>query len=315
MVDDFFTSQASAASQAAIFAVFPGTIPRYDAMESLLSSQYAWRLVDKIEVLAKYRQEEGVVLMGLGNDASRAEHFMGMVRSLAPLLVPVLAVTAEQAATLPTSLMKSCDVIVVDHASDWEIQARIARAADLSAKKQLLEETAQRDDVTELFNQSFFMKRLGEELSLARRHQSPVSVAIVDITFYRVYLDSYGYGFVTDMIKAVAGEVAQAIRKEDMVARIGDSEVAIMLPRSPEQGAAVLATRLAKKLATMSVAQNDQSEKLEVSVGVATYPASDPNDTDPNSLVRYARHALHHAKTSESEDKKIVCFSELKPVL
>lgn len=312
MVDDFLTSTAT---QPMVYAVFPGTMPQYDRLESLLSSQVSWRLVDKIEVLAKYRQEEGVVLMGLGNDASRAEHFLGMVRSLAPLLVPVLVVTAAQVASLSSSLVKTSDVIVVDNVTDWEIQARVLRAADLSAKKQLLEETAQRDDVTELFNQTFFLKRLGEELSLARRHQSPVSVVVVDITFYRVYLDSYGYGFVTDMLKAVAGEVAQAIRKEDMVARIGDSEVAIMLPRSPEQGAAVLARRLAQKLATMSVSRDEQSELLEVAVGVATYPTTDTNDTDPNSLVRYARHALHHAKSAEGIDKKIVCFSELKPVL
>ncbi|MEZ4573402.1 MAG: diguanylate cyclase [Vampirovibrionales bacterium] len=54
-----------------------------------------------------------------------------------------------------------------------------------------------RDEIGQVYNYRYFIKRLNETIALSRRHHMPVSCIVLDIAFYRVLVDSYGYGFVS----------------------------------------------------------------------------------------------------------------------
>lgn len=291
-----------------IYALFPGTIPEFSQLEDQLSDTCTIVPLDKVELLSNYREEKAVVLVG--GTPERINSLVGMMRSIAPRLGYVIVINKESLDKLDTATLNQADVLVVPtHAN--EIYARINAASHTSELRQLIEESAQLDEVTELYNYHYFIKRLGEEMSLAKRHLSPVTCVIVSISYYDVYMDSYGYDFVSGFMHQVAKTVKEHIRREDIAARLGDSEIAFMLPRSTEKGALALTSRILSKVESLPIYMGDQIEHLHLNAGIAGFPSVDEADLDADTLIRYARHALHQARCSDN--KNVVLFSEMKP--
>lgn len=291
-----------------IFVVFPGAIPDVQKLESLLTPDYKWVPIDKVEALSQYRDEKGVVL--LGGDSSRVNTLVGMIRSIAPKLGCVVALEPQALDTLDPAVSNLVDFLRVPY-QPLEVAARINTALHLSELRHLIETSAQLDEVTELYHYQYFIKRLGEEMSLAKRHLSPLTCVILSLHYYDMYRDSYGHQFVFNLLKQCAQIIQETIRQEDIVARLGDNEIAILLPHSTEKGALSLTQRIVKGIEQLPVHAGEQAEKLSLCVGIAGYPTLDEAEIDPDTLIRYARHALHTARCSQN--KKIQLFTEMKP--
>lgn len=294
-----------------IFVLFPGAVPQLQTIQNVpWLADCEWVLLDKIETLSNHRAEKGVVL--IGGDPARVNTLVGMARTLAPMMGCVAVLEKDQSATLEQSTLLATDVLLMP-AEPVEIYARLNAASALSEMRWLLEESGQLDEVTELYNAQFFYKRLGEEMSLSRRHGMPVTCAIFSISFFEVYIDTYGFGFVTELIRKVAGEMRKLTRKEDLLARLGNNEIGILLPRTSEKGAISLAQRILKALDDQSVEINGNTETLTINGGLAAYPnaSEDTAEIDPDTLIRFTRHALHLARCSD--DENVILFSSIKP--
>lgn len=196
--------------------------------------------------------------------------------------------------------------------TDFELLSRVASAAGQVELLDALANSAQRDEVSNLLNRRYFIQRASEEISLSKRHLSPLCVVILGIDYYRMYLDSYGYAFMNAMLRFLADQISGMIRHEDIVARLGDDEIAILLPRSTEAGAGVFTTRLVTHLNQLSFQHDAYVEDIAVSAGLVGYPLSDFPQVDADSLIRYGRHALHQAK-SAPDGMKLCLFSEIRP--
>ena len=199
--------------------------------------------------------------------------------------------------------------------SDFDLLSRIASAVRQSELLATLADRAQLDEVTNLFNRQYFMQRLSEEISLARRHVSPLCCVIVSVDYYRMYLDSYGYSFINALLRFLADRINGLVRHEDILARVGDDEIAILLPRSTEAGAKIFTSRLVESLNQLVFNCGAYAEDIAVSAGLVGYPLSDFPNADADTLVRYGRHALHQAKVDPDESLKVRLFSEIRPAL
>ena len=291
-----------------VYVVSPSEIPHYAQIEKVLGKTYSFTAVEDTASLVQYRDEKGVILVS-GN-AAKAETLIGVIRSQAPRLGCVVVMEKEQVDKLGDAAISMADILSMP-ASTLEIQARISTALQISELRHLIEESAQMDEVVELYNSRYFIKRLGEEMSLAKRHLSPVTCVILGIAYYDVYIDSYGYQFVSKTLSQVANLIKSLVRTEDLIGHLGNSEIGILLPRSSEKGALALTTRIIEQVEKLSFKVNDQTEKLEVHAGIAGFPSkANPEEMEPDTLIRYTRHALHHARCTE--DQKIQLFSEMK---
>jgi len=211
-------------------------------------------------------------------------------------------------------LETDCYFLVQD-ADDFTVLNQVSMAVRQAELLALLADGSHMDEVTNLFNRPYFMQRLGEEMSLSRRHLSPVCCVILGLGFYKVYVDSYGYDFVNALLRFVADKVGNLARHEDLIARTGDDEIGILLPRSTEKGAKVFTNRLILTLNASTFRYGGNEENIEVSAGVAGYPLSDDTSADADTLIRYARHALHQARCAEEDHTPVQLFSEIRPVL
>jgi two-component system, cell cycle response regulator len=191
------------------------------------------------------------------------------------------------------ALRRGVQDFLVEPVGDGELVARVASAGRTKVLQQELLEQSRRletmifeDALTGLANRRFILTQLSSHVSAARRHGRPVSVAIVDIDHFKPVNDEYGHQAGDQVLVAVATALAEHLRAEDQLGRLGGEEFLVVLPDT-ESGAARL---VADKLRT-EVAAAPTCVPVTVSVGVATWA-----DEAPEELLRRADDALYRAK-------------------
>ena len=165
---------------------------------------------------------------------------------------------------------------------------------DESFHEQMLQ-SALRDSTTKLYNKRYFLDRLDGEIKFSRRHHSALSVLMVDIDHFKQVNDRFGHVAGDVVLANVAQMIGRSVRNEDVVARFGGEEIAIIL-RAIELGPALLlADRVRRVVATSATAlPDDKQVHVTVSVGVASLP--DLAVETVAELVDAADQALYRAK-------------------
>lgn len=204
--------------------------------------------------------------------------------------------------------------------TEFEVQSALSGAMQISTLQQRLGIMNREDEVEGLYNRRYFLHRVDEEMSLARRHLSPLACVVISVRFLPMYVDSYGYQFLQSLFRHLHHAVHEHIRQEDIVARLSDEEVAILLPRSTEKGARVLANRILMSIQSTTFDYDGNKEDIEPYAGIAGYPFADNSEGNAETVVRYARHALHRAKCQDKDEKgdddvAIELFSNIQPAL
>lgn len=235
------------------------------------------------------------------------------IRLALPSAACLAVVNREETGKLDLSAL---DCLLLSRPADaFLIRAQVSAAIRQSELLATVTDCAQLDEVTSLFNRRYFIQRLSEEISLSRRHLTPLCCVILSINYYKMFLDSYGYEFINQLLRFLAEKVSSGVRHEDIVARVSDDEIGILLPRSTEKGAKSFTNRLVLELNAATFTYQGYDEEISVCAGVAGYPLPENAPADADTVIRYARHALHQAKCSEDEHIRVQLFSEIEPVL
>ncbi len=152
------------------------------------------------------------------------------------------------------------------------------------------------DALTGVLGRTGFDEALLREWERARQAQAPLSLLLIDIDYFRAYVDAYRSPQGHDRLKAIAAALLQAVfRPTDVVARYGDDEFAILLPAVHEAGARVVAARVRSQINALAMPhRGGVGGIVTVSIGVA---ALTPDDAQaPAALVDLCAGALEQAK-------------------
>jgi two-component system chemotaxis family response regulator WspR len=152
------------------------------------------------------------------------------------------------------------------------------------------------EPLAKLVNARTVEATLTREWKRAARDQQPLSLALVEIDFFRDYEQRYGRALTDDCLRKLAEATLQhARRPADLAGHLGPDRLVLLLPQTPAEGSRALASKLREKVATLCVphgARQDLHRIVTVSVGVATLvPAPD----QPLSILRAAELALERA--------------------
>ena len=155
---------------------------------------------------------------------------------------------------------------------------------------------ASTDPLTQLLNRRSFGLEANALLDQDKQIRFPLSLAILDIDFFKNINDTYGHGLGDQVIVRVADVLRQQCRHQDIVARYGGEEFVILMPNTTREKAHVLAERIRKTLEKASV-QVDQHQLVNftLSVGIAEV---DPKAVDLQAAIDQADKALYKAKNS-----------------
>jgi len=130
------------------------------------------------------------------------------------------------------------------------------------------------DRLTGLYNYSYFRDRLEEEKERSDRFGSKVSVALVNIDYFKSFNDKFGYSKGNQLLKKLAQICKEQVRAVDIPVRYGGGEFAIIMPNTGPQGANEVAERLRSAIEETEFEGIDKKPKTKrtVSIGVVTYP-------------------------------------------
>lgn len=150
---------------------------------------------------------------------------------------------------------------------------RISNYLEFVHQRRLLEELTEHDPLTGAFNRRYFDRIFDHEYKRAARAQSPISLAIADIDFFKRVNDNYGHRHGDDVLRQVATTIKKALgRPGDVVARYGGEEFAIIMPHTDAAGAdrVLESVRAAVEALGIEHAASDCADVVTISIGFAT---------------------------------------------
>jgi two-component system cell cycle response regulator len=164
---------------------------------------------------------------------------------------------------------------------------------DESFHAQLLA-SALRDPLTRLYNKRYLLDRLDSELKFARRHDAALSLLMLDIDHLKAINDGHGHLAGDAVLVQLAGVLQKIVRNEDVVARFGGEELAIILRASAVDAAVALGERLCRTIEATVFPYRDLELRATVSIGVVGLPAIKADTVE--QLLEAADQALYRAK-------------------
>ncbi|MFN8433031.1 MAG: GGDEF domain-containing protein [Anaerolineales bacterium] len=135
-----------------------------------------------------------------------------------------------------------------------------------------LREQALRDPLTGLYNRRYLRETLEQEVTKAKRDQTPLSVIISDIDHFKLINDSYGHQVGDQFLVEIAKLMKTHARSTDFVCRYGGEEFLIVMPGTPANAAIKRAEEILQKCTDTIIVHEGKNLQVAMSLGVATYP-------------------------------------------
>ena len=191
-----------------------------------------------------------------------------------------------------------------------EVQTILSISRDVTEQKKVeaqLKEMGLRDQLTGLYNRTFFDIEL-ERLDVPR--QLPLSIIIGDLNGLKLVNDAFGHIEGDRLLRRVAEILKEQFRNEDIVARWGGDEFAIILPQTSTEEVEEISRRLGTAL------EEDVDEVHSIRVSMAFgHGTKDDRDEDVSLVLRRAEERMYRNKLLESESARHALFSSLEESL
>lgn len=167
------------------------------------------------------------------------------------------------------------------------------RSAELVHLNAQLEQLATTDGLTGLYNHRHFYSRLAEEVQRAKRYQHSLSMIMADIDEFKKFNDTFGHLTGDSVLRIIAGLVSENARENDLVARYGGEELAIILPETDLATTRLVAERMRRVIESSPELIKLSGKPVTVSFGLAEL--DEATDT-PVAFVQMADIMLYRAK-------------------
>ncbi len=176
-----------------------------------------------------------------------------------------------------------------------------------------LEDLAQHDGLTGIYNRRFFDRMLRRQWGIAGRDRKPLSILILDIDNFKEFNDTLGHPAGDECLRAVAKMISSTLRRGgDFVARYGGDEFVALMFGAAETEAYELGLSLCDRARDIEFPDIEETEfaQTTLSIGIATMIPH--RDSKPEHLIGLADKALLEAKHT-GKDRVITYQSMQQP--
>ncbi len=247
-----------------------------------------WMIPESIDLIGKPATE---VLGHSANVLARPDHFSKHILRVTN--------THEVSDTFELGLADGRTVTQMSypvHDQENRFIGRLWVYEDITRERQTAEQLiylAERDSLTGLFNRHRFQEELSRALADAERRNSQVALLFFDLDEFKYINDTFGHRAGDAMLIRVAGEVATAVRNNELLSRLGGDEFAILATDVSEKEAEILADRVVRAIAQIPLRFDGHNLRLTTSLGIAFYPQ---HATTAEELIAHADAAMYQAK-------------------
>ncbi len=159
------------------------------------------------------------------------------------------------------------------------------------AIRQKIEQLTVVDELTGAANRRAFDQRITQAYEEHTRYQTPTSLAIIDIDWFKQINDSLGHVAGDTVLKLFTHCCKSILRSTDFLARYGGDEFVIIFPQTTANEALSLVDRLRTTLDNCT--ELTDLTKITISVGLSKIES---NDASPRSALERADEALYQVK-------------------
>jgi diguanylate cyclase (GGDEF)-like protein len=146
------------------------------------------------------------------------------------------------------------------------LEMRMLAETELARLTEDIHSDSERDDITGVKNRAAFRESLGDLWQRADAGFDPFSLVLLDIDQYDEIANRHGQDVANDLLRQVAGMIDHALRTDDMVARLGNSQFGLLLNNALTDGALICMERIRRKVSSTPF---DAGQPLLVSVSIA----------------------------------------------
>jgi diguanylate cyclase (GGDEF)-like protein/PAS domain S-box-containing protein len=171
-----------------------------------------------------------------------------------------------------------------------ELESRVSeRTVQLEQLAREMEAQSLTDQLTGLPNRRALDQKLTDEIRLAERYGTALSLLLLDVDNFKQYNDSFGHPAADEVLRILGRALQKHTRATDCAARWGGEEFAVLLRHTNESGALAVAERIRQAISS----EQGSHRAVTVSIGVATLTH---DWEDGGSLLARADQALYDAK-------------------
>lgn len=171
----------------------------------------------------------------------------------------------------------------------------------LEAANKALDKIALTDGLTQISNRRAFDTYIEQELSDAKRNNSPLTLIMMDIDHFKNFNDTYGHQAGDKVLREVA-QIMQSLatRPRDMAFRYGGEEFAVVLSSTDRNGAMTVGEKIRGSIESTRIHIGDTTCSVTVSAGICVFNSKVAHIPiqDAEDLLGRADGQLYHAKTT-----------------
>ncbi|NQV85237.1 MAG: diguanylate cyclase [Rhodospirillales bacterium] len=173
------------------------------------------------------------------------------------------------------------------------VRTRVGNILKFQAATQKLELLASTDPLTGAYNRRHFMETGYNELLRSKRYKHTFTVLMLDIDHFKAVNDTHGHNIGDEALIQTVAVIQQTLRAEDIMARLGGEEFAVLLPETEKAKGALLAERIRVAISEIVVETPTTPLTFTMSIGISE---STDADTDIDDALKRADDALYQAK-------------------
>jgi len=217
-------------------------------------------------------------------------------------IAPVVIITGHGDEQIAVEVMKSgaYDYIPKAYLTYDQLSKSLINAREkwnlMKEKERLQEELAHMamyDALTDILSRRALLEQAEVERQRTRRYNRDLSILMIDIDHFKKVNDAYGHIIGDVVLREVAQALKKQTRRSDYVGRYGGEEFLIILPETRLDKALILAEKLRKRVAELTIPADGRILKdITVSIGVSAY------ETDPtiDEFINRSDQWLYKAK-------------------
>jgi len=229
------------------------------------------------------------VFEGVSSEVRKAADYFGLTIAGTPSVPEILQRANIELATLNMSYEQMNRELV-------EAKVALERVnGELEDKNRYLEQIANLDGLTGIYNHRYFQESLDRELNRSMRSGRGLSLILIDLDKFKDVNDCYGHQAGDFVIREACRVWREQLRDYDLLARYGGEEFVVILPETCGEEALVVAEKLREITAMHAFEDGTRSYRVTASFGVAVY---DPEEdmVGKDKLIEQADTALYKAK-------------------
>nr|WP_314900689.1 diguanylate cyclase [uncultured Deefgea sp.] len=179
------------------------------------------------------------------------------------------------------------------------VKARVSVHMQVARQRRMLETLANIDALTELPNRRQLDAVLAAECSRAGRTGNPLSVAILDVDYFKLYNDYYGHAMGDRVLQTIASVLNSKMKRpSDLAARYGGEEFVLIMPDTLLEGALELANKLCSAIAALQIPHEKSRDYACVTVSIGVASGTVNVQPTAESLLQVADARLYRAKAA-----------------